>query len=480
MTPPPVFSPYQPVKKRPVVQLALMIMVGLAGFLSALVIVLWRIKVFNLLPQLQQGQKAVQEFLNLPSLQGPDTVILLMGVDHNRAGGMSHRGTPATDDERQKALFAGARTDTMLLARFSPANRSISMVSLPRDSKVFYDNGMQVGKLNGAFALGGLDKAKEVVEASFGVPVDHVAVVHLEAVRTLVDTLGGIEMTLPKALRYTDNADGLRIRLPQGTHKLNGEEVVGYLRFRHDALADIGRIRRQHYFLTAVKARLAQPATLLKVPELLMRLRPYLLTDMNDGQLVALANMARSVQPSGLRVATLPGHASSSETTSYWIVEPYAAKQVLNRLIFNTASTEATLRGQEPLQLGILYAPQAEAWVESLAEAMASSAHFNLNCRKPLLRPSHSMLIEQSLKVRDEDTPALAKLAPVVTQLPVVVAPHNTTYEQLGCKPSDDITLVISDDSLNQLSAVPPQGNTVAEATNADDQRTVQVSFKPR
>jgi len=368
----------------------------------------------------------------------------------------------------------------MLVARFSPANRSISMVSLPRDSKVFYDNGSQVGKLNAAFALGGIDKVKQVVKSSFGVPVDHVAVVHLEAIKTLVDTLGGVELTLSKPLRYSDRADGLRIRLDEGTHTLNGEEAMGYLRFRHDALADIGRIRRQHYFLNALKERFAQPATLLKVPELLLRLRPYLLTDMNDGQLIALANMARGVKPSGLRVATLPGHASSSEAASYWIVDPYAAKQMLNRLIFNTTSTEATLREQAPLKLGVLYTPQAANWVDALEAALATSTQFNVTCRKLLKRPSHSMLIEQSLKIRDEDGLALAKLAPVVEGLPVVVAPHNTTYEQLGCNSSDDFTLVISEDSLKQLNQTKrlSEADASTHAPVAVGNQRIAVQFK--
>jgi LCP family protein required for cell wall assembly len=431
------------------------IMVTLAGVLSALVLVLWGLRVFKGLPQSQQVFDGIKQYL--PAIAGPDRIVLVMGVDHNQAGGLSRRrALPADDAERQQALFTGARTDTMLLVRFGPARRTLSIVSLPRDSKVFYNNNSQVGKLNGAFAMGGLQSAKSVVETSFGVPVDHVIVIHLEGIKTLIDTLGGLELTLPKALRYTDHADGLRIRLNEGTQRLNGDDAVAYLRFRNDALADIGRIRRQHYFLTSLKQRLMQPSTLLKVPELISRLRPYLLTDMDDGQLINLANVARTVPPSGIRVATLPGKASSTEAVSYWIIEPYAAKQLLNRLMFNTDSTESTLRGSEPLRLGVLYGSEAEPWLTSLSEALAESTQFTLSCKKRLRQPSQAVVIEQSLRLRDDDTLHLTKLVPVLTELPIVVAPHNTTYEVMGCSPSDDMTLVIPDSLVPRLSVATP------------------------
>jgi polyisoprenyl-teichoic acid--peptidoglycan teichoic acid transferase len=426
---------------------ALRLLVVLAGVLVTLVMGLWLLKALTSGTSVATNPTNSGMF-NLPSfpLLTQETIILVMGVDHNLPGRRQ-------DKLAAEARFDGARTDTMLLVRLSPRNNTISAVSLPRDSKVYLADTERVGKLNSAFSMGGAPLAKSVVEYSFGVPIEHTMAVHLKGVGELVDSLGGVDVMIDKPMHYRDWTDGLNINFEPGPHHLSGQEALGYLRFRHDRLADIGRIRRQQYFISALKAQLLQPATLLKLPGMVKAVSPYIQTDMDGGQLLAMANFVRQVPAQNVRVATLPGYSSSNESTSYWIVSPLESKQLLNRLMFNLADEEADNREADPLRVGIVYPRGEEALGQAMAQALATRQDMTVSCQRPSNRPV-SLLVESSFRIRDEDTAALRKALPAVAQWPVVVAPNNGAYDQVGCDTSSDYTLVIGMDQAGNRGTV--------------------------
>src|SRR5262249_46304426 len=141
-----------------------------------------------------------------------------------------------------------------------------------------------------------------------------------------------------------------------GLHHMDGREAEGFLRFRHDALGDIGRIRRQQQFISAITAKLKDPAILFKVQPLLQAGGKYILTDMSLDELASLALFARDLNRSGVEVATVPGHPSMNSPVSYWIIDPKAAEDVLNRMIVGLDMEEnvSPVAEAQP-SVGILY-----------------------------------------------------------------------------------------------------------------------------
>lgn len=411
----------------------------LAGILAAVLIAMWFVRLFmpNVAPSGQPLGNLFQS-ASLPSWGQPST-LLVMGIDQNKV--RNRRGQLVYPSDR----FRGARTDTMLLVRVNPAGKTLSVISLPRDSKVFLADTSRTGKLNGAFAEGGREFAEQVVEYSFGVNVDQTLVVNLEAVRDVVDALGGLELYVPQRMVYHDRADGLAINLQPGLQTLTGEEAVGFLRFRHDRLGDIGRVRRQQLFLAAMKKKLSQPSTLLQLPGVLKAVTPHIQTDLSVSQLLALANFMRQLPPEGVRIATLPGRASTRETASYWIVEPYAAKQVMNRLLFDQHSAEAALGVNHPLKLGLAYPEQLADKAQEIKEALASHPRFTVVC-ETRTRRAQSLLVENSFRVRQADADALRQLLPSLEKAMTVVAPTHASYESLYCSAQDDMTLLLGYD----------------------------------
>ena len=264
--------------------------------------------------------------------------ILLLGVDSNGEN---------TDK------WEATRTDTIILVNVDPKNRSLSAISIPRDSKVYIgDKG--AGKINSAHVFGGIKLVKQTIEDSLGVRIDNYIMVHDDAVKEMVDALDGVSIFVEKNMNYDDYTGKLHIHLTKGVNTLDGTQAVGYLRFRHDGLGDIGRTRRQQWFLKGLLDEMKSPKTIGKLPELLNVARANIKTDMSVYELSQLANSARALSDGGVQIATLPGAPNQSGSVSYWILDPEKVQDVVNRFIYHE---NEQIESNSSLVAGIMYTP---------------------------------------------------------------------------------------------------------------------------
>jgi len=147
---------------------------------------------------------------------------------------------------------------------YSPDGQ-VRLLSIPRDTWVNVP-GWGYGKINSANRRGGPDTLVQAVQQLTGLHVDAHALLSLNALRDLTDAAGGVNLTVPEDMRYDDTAGRLHINLKAGPQHLNGQQAEGFLRFRHDALGDIGRVSRQQMFLGALAARLRSPLNAWRLP----------------------------------------------------------------------------------------------------------------------------------------------------------------------------------------------------------------------
>ncbi|WP_264085539.1 LCP family protein [Actinomadura algeriensis] len=153
-----------------------------------------------------------------------------------------------------------ARSDTLMLVHVPEGRDGVRVVSFPRDLMVDVPEcagryGRQ-GLIDSAFTGGGAACMLQTVEALTGVRIDRTVTVGFEGFRTVVDALGGVEVTLPRAVE--DPKAGLS--LPAGRNLLRGREALAYVRSRR-ALgdgADLRRIERQQQFLTSMAGKVAE------------------------------------------------------------------------------------------------------------------------------------------------------------------------------------------------------------------------------
>lgn len=247
--------------------------------------------------------------LRLGGLIEPKT-ILFLGTDvvYNEQNGRK---------KAEKSAFNG-RTDTIMLTRLNPYSNTLEVLSIPRDTQANIP-GYGTQKINAANVLGGPDLTMRTVSSLLELPVDHYLILNLHGLVEMINELGGITVEIPKPMHYMDWTAKLRIDLSPGFHTLTGNQAMGFVRFRHDALGDIGRVQRQEIFIRALLERMAQPDAWLHTPKLVSIAQTYIDTDMDLGSIISIANFMRGVPKKNRHLVMLPGHFSG---TGDWVSEP--------------------------------------------------------------------------------------------------------------------------------------------------------------
>ena len=267
--------------------------------------------------------------------------ILLMGVDVS---------------DNKDDPFENTRSDSIYLISIAPHAKNVNVISIPRDSKVYIHSKSYPDKINHAFSYGGINTSVRTIEETLGVRINHYIVVSNQALVDFIDKIGGIDVYVEKDMHYHDYTAKLHIDLKKGVQHLNGKEAEGYLRYRKDALGDIGRIRRQQWFLNALSAKLKDPASIIKVPEALKSVSKYIQTDLSFYELAQYAALVKSTDPSKVKVATLPGEPSQRGVVSYWILDPKGVQDVVDSFVYGKKAHAM----DRPLEIGILYTPSEE------------------------------------------------------------------------------------------------------------------------
>ena len=204
-------------------------------------------------------------------------------------------------------------TDVMFTVEVKNGITQITQV--PRDTYIESDK-LGTLKANALFELGGIDAAKAEVSKLVGAPVDRHLKLNLNAVAKVADALGGVEVDVPKRMYYVDNAQGLYIDLQPGLQNLKGTNLEGFLRFRHDELGDLGRMERQRLVLAKVFEKLAQPATITKLPALQKIAGDDILTDLSP---IELTQLISTMAQTKLSTKRLPGRLYWENDLSYWM-----------------------------------------------------------------------------------------------------------------------------------------------------------------
>lgn len=131
---------------------------------------------------------------------------------------------------------SSGNTDSMMVVNYNPDSKQISMVTIPRDTKVNIKRST-VPKINSAFAAGGRKHegalyASEVVSDLTGITINYYVHVNISCIKEITDMLGGVNFDVPADLRYEDPTQNLHINLKKGYQLLDGDKVEQLLRFR--------------------------------------------------------------------------------------------------------------------------------------------------------------------------------------------------------------------------------------------------------
>ncbi|MGQ9824708.1 MAG: LCP family protein [Desulfotomaculales bacterium] len=239
-----------------------------------------------------------------------------------------------------------ARTDTIIVAHVEPADNRLSLLSIPRDTRVKIP-GHGMDKINAANLYGGPEMVTRVVSDLIGMPVNYYALTNWAGFKDIVDTLGGVTIDVDKRMYYYDPTDGpeYAIDLQPGLQRLDGKKALQYVRYRNDPLGDITRTERQLKFLKALASEVMQADTLLKLPRLVPQINRSLETNLGLRQMVTLAQVAKNFDQMAVVTQTLPGRFLQLEGISYWAVDSREARKVAYNLFKDGRVVEKVVEG---------------------------------------------------------------------------------------------------------------------------------------
>ena len=239
--------------------------------------------------------------------------ILVMGLDCVTT---AQKGSPE--------FFAG-RSDTILLLRFDPRYPSLRILSIPPGSRVEIP-GVGFDKLNNVNAQGGPALTARTVSKTLNdVPIDRYVRMTPDALKELVDLVGGIEVFVPQPMSYVDRTQKLEIHLEPGWQTLNGDQAGQFARFRDGKDGDVGRVQRQQILLEALAKRLQNPGILPRLPQAVRLLQQYIDTNLTLEEMLALANLTQALNRDETKMVILPGRFSES----YWTISPEGRDRVM-------------------------------------------------------------------------------------------------------------------------------------------------------
>ncbi len=260
-----------------------------------------------------------------------------------------------------------ATTDTVIVAHLDVTRRTATLVSIPRDTWVQIP-GHGYDKINAAYAYGGAHKTAKTVSALMGhIPIDGIVALQPEGAAQIVDAMGGLDVNVDEDMSYDDDNGDLHIHLTKGEQHLNGNQVAGYVRFRHDPASDFGRVKRQQQVLKLLIDQLSEPQNWAKLPHIMQLARKDIITTLSDKQLLALLNIYRNVPDDNVRSFTLPSKAGWVGDASVVFADPRWAKLIGGVLFTKSDPPQdevlvANATGNAPFDRTIIGALRGAGW----------------------------------------------------------------------------------------------------------------------
>jgi len=196
---------------------------------------------------------------------------------------MEFKGDQLKKGDRENILVLGvdsrgedqARTDTMMIFSWDKENNDVKVISFMRD--IYADIPKHESyKLNTAFYLGKVQLLKDTMQGMFDLPIHHYALIDFSSFESLVDIIApdGVPVNVEK-----DMSEKIGVILTKGQQKLNGQELLGYARFRSDAEGDFGRVGRQQLVMEILKDELLSIENVPNLPKFIGATEGYIQTD---------------------------------------------------------------------------------------------------------------------------------------------------------------------------------------------------------
>lgn len=243
------------------------------------------------------------------------------------------------------------RTDVIFVVHFDSKDKKLSLVSVPRDTRVYIcDEAKAVMdaadrwypdycKINEVHSYAGSESGTECavyqLEELLGIDIDHYIKINIEGFRAVVDMIGGVEVDVPQDMYYTDPYQDLYINLKAGLQTLDGDMAEQLVRFRKYPQGDVQRVQVQQLFLKAFFKKLLDPKTMLtNITDYVKAAYEYVDTDISITDALKYVSYVKDIDTNNISMDTIPGAGQYVGNVSYYLCDETETKRMVYDLFY--------------------------------------------------------------------------------------------------------------------------------------------------
>lgn len=252
------------------------------------------------------------------------------------------------------ALILGSSqnlTDTIIIFKYNPQTQKAYLISVPRDT--YTGNSKSTAKasekINSLYQGKYPEKTLAAVNKITGLNLKYYVVVDTEALKALVDTIGGVYFDVPIDMKYTDKKQNLYIDLKKGYQLLDGNKAEQVVRFRHNQDGstysasygdnDIGRMKTQRNFLKAIMKQTLKPSNLINIGKFIDIAQTYVKTNIPINTVKKYIAPAVNFDTDNLETSNLPGTPEKCNGIWLFIVNKIKAQEHIDKVDFKITNT---------------------------------------------------------------------------------------------------------------------------------------------
>lgn len=262
---------------------------------------------------------------------------------------ISDNGAATLQGANNIAVFGldadGTRTDTIFVVNFNENQDEVKIVSIPRDTKIEWDEdqsnllkpeSVSVSKIGEMYAYSQGQYIEELavkeIEEMLDIQISNYMIIDFAAVEKAVDSIGGLELDIPQDMYYRDSSQGLSINIKAGLQNLNGNDVLGVLRYRKGYTnGDIGRIQMQQYVMNAFLSKIREERDMGTIISSAIDILKGVKTNSQMKDMINYINLVTSVNTEDIQFYTIAGEGNAKEGRSYFYPDIDKNRNILNK-----------------------------------------------------------------------------------------------------------------------------------------------------
>lgn len=316
----------------------------------------------------------------IPPASSSDSInILVLGMD-----------VGDTDNQANKSI---RRSDTIMVFNYNPNTKKAHLVSVPRDTMIEVDAYLDTGelqrywKINAAYALGGEEEIITHVESLLDININYIVEVDYNAFRSVVDALGGVDMTIEQDMYYDDEGQNLHINFTAGeTVHLDGQKAEEFFRWRQNndgtgfANGDLDRIKNQQLFMSKLLDKALSPSIVFKAPKILKAISDNVDTNIPANKLISLGMKVLRLNSSDIVMTTLQGEPEKIYGQDFLVAYKDNNRDLINALNADnpSAADNITSIKREDLKLLVLNGTKIDGLASSARDKLQSLGYSNI------------------------------------------------------------------------------------------------------